>query len=199
MERFRNTLWKGIPRNLLMDVMPNYSPFVDGLLSNTSLFQKLRTNELADPAALIRLRETDGSRLTNGKAVTNETFFPLVRAALLYAVDALDESYRIASQIVDDTAVYWCGMICRRRGDFFNARSCFRRVGTHPVFGLLHSAASEVSPDMAKQWDWDPYLFVGMCEQEKYGDNKHSTELIKLQRIEFDALFDYVWRKSVAP
>jgi len=178
--------------------MPGYSPFVDGMLSNTSLLKKLRPTELADPFATIRVRESSESQLTDGKAVTNEKLFPLVRATLLYAVDAMDESYRIASQITDDTAVYLCGMNHRRGGDFFNARSCFRRVGTLPVFELLHSRASEVSADVAKQWGWDPYLFVGMCEQEKFGDNKHSTELIKLQRIEFETLFDYVWRKSLA-
>jgi hypothetical protein len=178
--------------------MPGYSPFIDGILSNTSLLKKLRPSELADPIATIRVRESSDSQLTDGKAIASAALFPLVRGALFYATDAIDESYRIASQITEDTAAYWCGMIQRRQGDFFSARSCFRRVGTHPVFGLLHSAASEVSADMAKQWDWDPYLFVGMCEQEKFGDNKHSTELIKLQRIEFDTMFDYIWRKSIA-
>jgi len=178
--------------------MPGYSPFIDGMLSNTSLLKKLRPSELADSFATIRVRESTDSQLTDGRAITNEKLFPLVRGALLYATDALDETYRIASSIPDDTAVYWCGMSHRRRADFFNARSCFRRVGTHPVFELLHSRASEVSVDVAKQWAWDPYLFVGMCEQEKFGDNKHYTELIKLQRIEFETMFDYVWRKSVA-
>jgi hypothetical protein len=178
--------------------MPGYSPFIDGILSNTSLLKRLRPSELADPFATIRVRESSDGQLTDGRAIANEKLFPLVRGALLYATDAIDESYRIASQITDETAVYWCGMNHRREGDFFNARSCFRRVGKHPVFELLHSRASEVSVDVAKQWDWDPYLFVGMCEQEKFGGNKHSTELIKLQRIEFETMFDYVWRKSLA-
>ena len=79
-----------------------------------------------------------------------------------------------------------------------NARACFRRVGSHPVFGELHHAAAAVSPEMAKQMSWDPYLFVGLCEQEKFGDEQHRQESVNLQRIEFDALFDYVWRKSFA-
>lgn len=178
--------------------MPGYSPFIDGILSNTSLLKRLRPSELADPGATIRVRESADSQLTDGRAITSEELFPLVRGALLYATDAIDESYRIASQIRGETAIYWCGMSRRREGDFFSARSCFRRVGTHPIYELLHSRASEVSTDVAKQWTWDPYLFVGMCEQEKFGDNKHSTELIKLQGIEFETMFDYVWRKSVA-
>jgi len=126
-----------------------------------------------DPEAVIRVRDATVSRLTEGKTITNEMLFPLVRGALLYAVDAIDESYRIATQIGDDTSIYWRGMIHRREGDFYNSRNCFRRVGSHPVFGVLHHAASAVSPDMAKQWNWDPYLFVGLCEQEKFGDNSH--------------------------
>jgi hypothetical protein len=178
--------------------MPGYTPFIDGILSNTNLLKKLRPSELADPGATIRVRESSDSQLTDGRAITNEKLFPLVRSALLYATDALDESYRIASSIPDGSAVYFCGMSHRRQADFFNARSCFRRVGTLPIFELLHSRASEVSADLAKQWAWDPYLFVGMCEQEKFGDSRHSTELIKLQRIEFETMLDYVWRKSVA-
>ena len=177
--------------------MPGYSPFVDGILSNTSLLKRLRPSDLADPITTIRIRESTDGQLTDGKAIANEEFFPLVRAALLYAADAMDESYRIASKIADDTAVYWCGMNHRREGDFFNARSCFRRVGKHPVYELLQSRASEFSADVAKQWGWDPYLFVGMCEKEKFGENKHVSELLKLQRIEFETMFDYVWRKSV--
>src|SRR6188768_143092 len=137
--------------------MAHYSPFVDAMVANTNLLKRLRPSELADPDALIRLREATDAILSEGRSIKSETLFPLVRAALLYAADSLEESYRIASEIRDDTAVYWCGMIHRREGDFFNARSCFRRVGTHPVFSSLHSSASEVSSDVAKQWDWDPY------------------------------------------
>jgi len=180
-----------------MDRMAHYSPFVDAMIANSNLLKRLRPSELADPDALIRLRETTDATLAEGRSIKNEILFPLVRAALLYAADSLEESYGIASQIRDDTAVYWCGMIHRREGDFFNARSCFRRVGTHPVFSALHSTASEVSSDVAKQWDWDPYLFVGLCEQEKFGDNRRIPELLKLQRIEFETMLDYIWRKSL--
>ncbi len=116
--------------------MPGYSPFIDGILSNTSLLKRLRPSELADPGATIRVRESADSQLTDGRAITSEELFPLVRGALLYATDAIDESYRIASQIPGETAVYWCGMSRRREGDFFSARSCFRRVGTHPIYEL---------------------------------------------------------------
>jgi hypothetical protein len=181
-----------------IDYVLRYSQFIDALLFNGSLMQRLRPTESSDPDAVIRVREAPDSKLTDGRTVSNETLFPLVRGALLYAVDAIDESYRSIKPIGDDTALYWRGMIHRREGDFYSARNCFRSVGSHPVYGELHRAASAVSPDMAKQWGWDPYLFVGLCEQEKFGDRRHSTELIKLQRVEFDALFDYVWRKSFA-
>jgi hypothetical protein len=177
--------------------MPRYSFFIDGLLSDSSLLQKLRPTESANPDAVISIREASDSELTSGGQIASKTLFPLVRGGLLYAEDALDESYRIVQQIRDDIGSYWHGMIYRREGDFENARDWFRRVGSHPVFGDLHHAAAGVSPDMAKQSNWDPYLFVGLCEREKFGEDNHRAELIKLQRIEFDVLFDYVWRKSV--
>ena len=175
-----------------------YSPFVDGLLSHSGLLKKLRPSELSDPVAAILIREASEGVLTGGRAIANETLFPLVRGALLYAVDAIDESYRIAQQVGGDTGSYWCGMIDRRKGDFENARNWFRRVGSHPVFGELHRGAAAVSSNMARQSNWDPYLVVGLCEQEKFGDEHHRKELIQLQRVEFDALLAYVWRKSLA-
>jgi len=49
-------------------------------------------------------------------------------------------------------------------------------------------------PDMAKQSSWDPYLFVGECEQHRFGGDSDVTELVRLQRAEFDVVFDYCWR-----
>lgn len=176
--------------------MPRYAPFIDGLLADSGLLQKLRPTESANPEAAIRIREATDSKLTGGRAIPSATLFPLVRGGLLYAVDAIHESYRIAELIGDDTSSYWHGMIHRRQGEFDSARYWLRRVGSHPVFDELHHTAAAVSPDMAKQSSWSPYLFVGLCEQETFGDDQHRMELIKLQRIEFDALFDYVWRRS---
>ena len=82
------------------------------------------------------------------------------------------------------------------KGDFDNARYWFRRAGTLGCSGALHRAASEVSADMARQPAWDAYLFTGQCEQARHGAEELLPELVKLQQIEFETLFDYSWRQS---
>jgi hypothetical protein len=85
----------------------------------------------------------------------------------------------------------------RREGDFDNARYWFRRSGVLPFFDNLHSQAAAFSPDMAKQLSWDPYLFTGQCEQAKFGAEDERGELPRLQRVEFDVVFDYTWRQAI--
>jgi hypothetical protein len=177
--------------------MLRYSSVVDGIVSDSSLLHNLRPTGLANPIAAIRIRGATDEEIATGRERVNKNVFPLVRCGLLYAVDAIEEAYRIVHPLPGDTSAYWQGMIHRRLCDFENARHLFRRAGPLPIFAELHHSAARVSPDMAKQSSWDPYLFVGLCEQERFGATQHRNSLVKLQRIEFDALFDYVWRKSM--
>ena len=178
--------------------MKLYSDLVDSIWRDDDLLKNLHPREASNIPKVLKIRAADDAVLSDGLPVTNAAIFPLVRGALLYACDAIDESHGIIQKVDGDESAYWHGMLHRREGDFENARYWFRRAGTLPVFGELHHATSAVSATVARQSNWDPYLFTGLCEQNKFGETETTGELVKLQQIEFRTVFDYTWRKSFA-
>ena len=177
-----------------MRLMARYTALIDRVLAG-DLLEKLIPSEPGHAASLRAVRDATDEDLTGGNPSAACEAVALVRAALLYAHDAVDEAHRIAQDGATGAASYLHGMIHRREGDFDNARYWFRRAGRLGFFDDLHQAVSNFSPDMAKQLNWDPYLFTGLCEQDKFGDRDLRTELVALQRSEFEAFFDSVWRK----
>lgn len=177
-----------------------YSDLVNRLLGfmDEDLFKKLTPSEPVGGYGgnFMRIREASDADLSGGKEAT--PLFPLVRAGLFYAHDALPEAHRIVQDLPGDLAAYWHGMLHRREADFDNARYWFRRAGVLPHFAKLHAVTSEFSPDMARQTSWEPYLFTGLCEQARYGDETHSKTLVQLQRAEFDVTFNYTWRQVIS-
>jgi hypothetical protein len=173
-----------------------YSPFIDRLLRDPELFKKLIPSETLHREERDAVRKSDDEAIAGGPAMVGAPAFALVRGGLLYALDAIHEAHIFFQEDSGDLAAYWHGMMHRREGDFDNARYWFRRAGTQPFFAVAHSAAAAHSPDMARQSSWDPYLFTGQCEQAKFGA-ENVAELLALQRVEFDAAFDYTWRQAV--
>ena len=176
--------------------MKSYSDFIDRVLREPDLLKKLTPSQPLDWELPGRIRDADDATLSGDKTIVVPAAFALVRGGLLYAVDALDAAHRIFQDAPSDLGSYWHGMMHRREGDFDNARYWFRRAGTLGCSSALHGAASEVSADMARQPGWDPYLLTGQCEQARFGAKELVPELVKLQQIEFEALFDYSWRQS---
>ena len=152
-----------------MRLMARYTALIDRVLAG-DLLEKLIPSEPGHAASLRAVRDATDDELTGGKPSADREAVALVRAALLYAHDAIDEAHRIAQDGATGAASYLHGMIHRREGDFDNARHWFRRAGRLGFFDDLHQAVSNFSPDMAKQLNWDPYLFTGLCEQDKFGD-----------------------------
>jgi hypothetical protein len=174
--------------------MPQYSDFVDRILLQPKLLEKLCPTEPLSYDLLQRVREADDATITG---VTEKTAAPeaaLIRAGLFYAVDALDPAHRIFQDEKSDLGSYWHGMMHRREADFDNARYWFRRSGRLPFFPKLHRAAGEEWSLANRQPDWDPYLFTGECEQARFGAET-GAELAPVQRAEFHAIFDYTWRR----
>jgi hypothetical protein len=177
--------------------MPDYSDFIDRLLLNPDLLRKLIPTEPLGWDLPAKIRDAGDETISGGREIADAKMFALVRGALLCAADALDAAHRVFQDDPSDLGSYWHGVMHRREGDFDNARYWFRRAGRLPVFDKMHEAAVHVSATMAKQITWDAYLLTGMCEQAKFGDTATVAECVRLQRVEFEQLFAYCWRKSL--
>lgn len=177
--------------------MANYPDFIERVLLAEGLLKTLIPSDISDRQVWRRVRDADDATIAGGQAIKNPKLFRLVHGALLYALDDLDGCHQFFQDEGSDLGSYWHGMMHRREGDFDNARYWFRRSGTLPFYDNLHSQAAQFSPDMAKQLSWDPYLFTGQCEQAKFGAEDERGELPRLQRVEFDVVFDYTWRQSM--
>ena len=163
--------------------MNRYSEFVDRILLQPELLRRLCPSEPFSWDLVLRVRE-------------EKELPPLVRGALFYALDALEDGHRLFQDAPGDLGSYWHGMMHRREADFDNARYWFRRAGRMAFFPAVHGAVKQASGLFARQPTWDPYLFTGECEQAKYGAETEA-ELAKVQQGEFEAVFDYTWRQCL--
>ena len=175
--------------------MTRYSEFTDRILRGEGLLGKLFPKDISDLHARSLTKDADDATIA-GASIGAPRTFPVVRGGLLYALDDLAGCHEFFQDTASDLVSYWHGMMHRREADFDNARYWFRRAGTVPFFDTLHSAAAQASADMAKQPSWDPYLFTGQCEQQRFGADLDEKELVRLQRAEFEVVFDYTWRQA---
>ena len=176
-----------------------YSDHVQRILLHERTLDEPLPKEPTSYELVIRLRDTDDATVFGHASLLPKAPTPLVRAGLFYYHNALDDSHKEAQKLEGDAAAYWHGMIHRREGDFDNARYWMRRAGEQPVFTEMHDRAGDGAPHMTRQPDWDPFLFITLCEQFKYGELDYKKEIGQLQHVEFAVMFDYVWRQCVAP
>jgi hypothetical protein len=123
-----------------------------------------------------------------------------VKSGLLLWNDDLDGSHTIAQDLDDAHGAYLHGVMHRREPDYSNSKYWFRRVGTHPLFPQLRSAALELLAEAAPKdryrkalegsTDWDAFRMVDWCESAK--DEREVAFLRSLQAIEIQGL-TYFW------
>ncbi len=176
--------------------MKSYSDFVERLLVHEETLALPLPREPGSYERIIQLREATEEALLGGRPVKDPALVPLLRAALFYFHNALPDSHALLNTASGDLAAYWHGMVHRREGDFENARHWMRRAGTQPTFAEMHARACDGSPHMARQTGWDPFLFIHLCEQFRFGAEEFRTEIGALQRAEFDVMFSYLWRHA---
>jgi hypothetical protein len=175
-----------------------YSDFIDRLFLNPELHRKLHPTEPVNWDLPGKIREATDEVIAGGASIRDARAFALVRGALYCVVDALDPAHRVFQDDSSNLGSYWHGVMHRKEADYDNARYWFRRAGVLPPFDKMRAAAGDASPNMARQETWDPYLFTGLCEQQKFGAEELTAECLALQRAEFEVLFDYCWRQAIA-
>ena len=121
--------------------------------------------------------------------------------------DALDRSHTISQGLHSATGSFWHAIMHRREGDFSNAKYWYARCRNHPALArvpALAEAKIEHKGDLlamdrvVRGGSWDGSAFVDLVEDvyQDEADPRH-TAVVRLQRLEWHALFDHCARAAV--
>jgi hypothetical protein len=123
-----------------------------------------------------------------------------VKSGLLLWNDDLDGCHAIAQELDDPHGAYLHGVMHRREPDYGNSKYWMRRVGAHPLFPQLRTAALELLAEapakdrfrlaLERSPEWDAFRMVDWCESA--GDERDVAFLRALQAIEIQGL-TYYW------
>lgn len=143
--------------------------------------------------------------LLGGRAPGDTQMAQACLAGLWLLHDYLDRSHTISQAIHTASGSFWHGIMHRREPDYDNAKYWFRRVGDHAVFDPLCqaarqlAAAADLAPEaqfLATQTRWDPFRFVDLVEAVEHGRSQSQMLCRRVQRCEWQLLFDYCYRNS---
>jgi hypothetical protein len=130
-----------------------------------------------------------------------------LRAGLLLWNDDLEGAHVLAQAIPGPTGAYWHGIMHRREGDLDNAGYWFRRVGAHPVFAGLWTAARRIAAEAERRGDrwagerraeleragqWDPFRFLDWCAAARAAAERHPL-LERIQVTEIELLLQHCY------
>jgi len=180
-----------------------YGPAIDSLLEMAGRMPL----DAGAPHAVAgeRLRALSPADLFGGATLVDPDAAAACLSALWLRHNHLDESHRLSQGIASAEGSFWHAIMHRREGDYANARYWFRRVGDHPVFAALRDAAVDIAPmangpaarAIAAQAAWDPFAFVDLCEAAVAAGRPADPLWCRLQRVEWELLFDHCWRRAI--
>ena len=152
-----------------------------------------------------RLEEMKAVDLFEGRTLADPGMADACLSALWLYHDFLDISHTISQGIKTPTGSYWHMIMHRREPDFSNAKHWVARTGRHPVFEDVCAAAKETAAGqdepaaefLKTQSEWDAAAFVDLCESSLRGQASCEDLCRKIQRREWELLFDYSYHKAI--
>lgn len=190
--------------------LAEYGPAVQSILSEAisqSQLMPLAPRQAVDGPALTAIRAASASDLFDGDSLASEEFAACVRSALLLYFSALDESHTLSQGIKSATGSYLHGIMHRQEPDYPNSRYWFRRVGRHELFPTLLAEAQrlriidhKIETELASMKEWNPEWLIDHCERTvQSGDtNAAANDLIAIQNLEWQLVFDYSYRRALS-
>lgn len=121
-------------------------------------------------------------------------------AGLWLYFSGADEAHAIVQDLNSPEACFWHAILHRQEPDSGNAAYWFRKVGTHPIFRSLCSAADAIltrhpAAEFRTGGKWDPFSFIMFCERARQQPNSaQEIAALEIQRAEWQLLFDYCAR-----
>jgi hypothetical protein len=131
-------------------------------------------------------------KLFGDQGVRDRHMADACRAGLWLYHDFLDESHKISQDIDTPTGSYWHAIMHRREPDPSNSKYWWRRVGSHPVLQQL----VEQAPSLGCHFT-DPFAFVDFVERVRDTGTADEETARRVQRLEWELLFDHCYRKAL--
>jgi len=174
------------------------------------LLQEERNNELGPGTPNERARPAldalTAERAFEGRRIADQDMANASLSGIWLYHNYLGESHQISQKIETPTGCFWHGIMHRRELDYSNSKYWFRRVGAHPVFEDLRTAAAKLASELGTdkpaaylkdQIVWDAFAFGDLCEDVLRGVAKDEALCREIQQREWELLFDYSYRRAL--
>ena len=149
-----------------------------------------RLNDLGPGSPNLAAKATLEAVASQMAKAGNRDFAAACMAGLWLLHDFHDQSHAISQDLDTREGSYWHAILHRREPEAWNSKYWFRRIGSHPVVGLLIAQA----PALGYQFT-SPPDFVDFCERVRGTGMPEENLAQRVQRLEWRLLFDYCYER----